>query len=260
MEVVGAVASIITVLQVTARVVSVCYDYQSGIRQYPKDIVKITHELQSLRNVLERLADLAQSGDDLTSVALPTLDSLNGSGGPLEICEGELKQLEVKLAPARGRLKQVGRAMMWPLTEKDVHKTLAILARQRGLFQLALTADQTTMTLAIKTVTSRTEENLKALTQRFQVMALDQRNEQILQWLAAPDPSSNQDKACQTKQRETGRWFVESANYINWKTQQSSFLWLYGIPGCGKTILCSTVVEDIASKCPVGVRNVLAYY
>ena len=257
---VGAVASIITVIQVTARVVSVCYDYQSGIRHYPKDIVKITHELQSLRNVLERLADLAQSEDDLTSVALPTLDSLNDSGGPLEICEGELKQLEVKLRPARGRFKQVGQAIVWPLMEKDVQKTLGILARQRGLFQLALTADQTTMTLAIKAATSRTEENLKALTQYFQVRTLDERNDRILQWLAAPDPSSNQNKACQTKQRETGRWFIESANYLNWKTQQSSFLWLHGIPGCGKTVLCSTVVEDIASRCQVGGRKVLAYY
>ena len=260
MEVVGAIASIITVIQVTARVVSVCYDYQSGIRHSSKDIVNITHELQSLRNILERLADLAQSEDDLTSVALPTLDLLNASGGPLEICEAELKQLEVKLAPARGRFKQVGRAVMWPLTEKDVQKTLAMLARQRGLLQLALTADQTTMTLAIKTATSRTEGNLKALTQYFQVRALAERKEQILQWLAAPDPSSNHNKACQTKQRETGRWFIESANYINWKIQKSSFLWLHGIPGCGKTVLCSTVVEDIASTSHVGGRKVLAYY
>ena len=260
MEVVGAVASIITVIQVTARVVSICYDYQTGIRHYPKDIFRITHELQSLRNVLERLADLAQSEDDLTSAALPTLDSLNNSGGPLEICEGELRQLEARLAPARGRFKQVGRAIVWPFVEKDVQKTLSILARQRGLFQLALTADQTTLTLAIKTATSRTEEDLKALIQCFRSMALDERNEQILQWLAAPDPSSNHNKACQSKQQGTGRWFIESANYINWKTQQSSFLWLHGIPGCGKTVLCSTVVEDIASRCQVGSRKILAYY
>lgn len=260
MEVVGAVASIITVIQVTARVVSVCYDYQSGIRHYPKDIVTITHELQNLRNVLERLADLAQSEDDSSSVAFPALDSLNDSGGPLKICEGELKQLEVKLVPARSCFKQVGRAMIWPLTEKDVQKTLAILARQRGLFQLALTMDQTTMTLAIKTATSRAEENLKTLTQCSQIMALDERKQQILQWLAAPNPSSNHNKACQTKQRETGRWFIESANYINWKTQKSSFLWLHGIPGCGKTVLCSTVVDDIASTCQVGGGKVLAYY
>ena len=116
------------------------------------------------------------------------------------------------------------------------------------------------MTLAIKTATSRTEENLKALVQRFQVRVSDERNERILQWLAAPDPSWNHNKACQTKQRETGRWFIESANYINWTTLQSSFLWLHGIPGCGKTVLCSTVVEDIASRCQVGGRKVLAYY
>ncbi len=81
MEVIGAASAIITVIQITATVVSICFDYQSNIRQYPKDVVKITHELQNLRNVLERLADIANSPEDSTSIALPTIDSLNHSGG-----------------------------------------------------------------------------------------------------------------------------------------------------------------------------------
>ena len=260
MEVVGAVASIITAIQITATVVSICYDYQRSTRHYSKDVIKITHELQSLRNVLERLADIANPQDDSKSVALPTLDALDASGGPLEICKVQLKQLELKLVPAEGRLKQVGRALMWPLKEKDVQKTLAILARQRGLFQLALTADQTTLILAIKNVATRSEETLITLTQSFYAVALEQRINQILQWLAAPDPSSNHNKACQTKQRETGRWLIESLIYINWKRQRASFLWLHGIPGCGKTVLCSTIIEDTASMCQAGGRNILAYY
>ena len=260
MEIVGAASSLITVIQITGAVVSICYDYQSGTRHYPKDVVKITHELQSLRNVLEKLVDIVNSQDISTSIALPTLDSLNQSGGPLETCKVELKQLELKLAPVEGRLKQVGRALAWPLREKDVQKTLGTLARQRGLFQLALTADQTTMSLAIKHVTSRTEGNLAALTQMFQAVAIDERKDQIFQWLAAPDPSSNHDKACQTRQRETGHWLLESLNYINWKDQHASYLWLHGIPGCGKTVLCSIIIDDVASTCQTSGRNVLAYY
>ena len=260
MEVVGAVSSIITVIQITATVVSICYDYQSGTRHYHKDVVKITHELQSLRNVLESLADLASSWDKSTSTSFPALDMLNGPGGPLETCKVELKQLEVKLVPTRGRLRQFGRAIAWPLKEKDVRKTLDTLARQRGLCQLALTVDQTTMTMAIKDVTSRNEENMMILNQRFRAMALEQRDEQIIQWLAAPDPSSNHNKACQKKHHETGRWLLESPKYIHWKNQQTSFLWLHGIPGCGKTVLCSAIVKDIASTCQAGGCGILAYY
>ena len=261
MEVVGAVSAIITVVQITAKVVSICYAYQSGTRHYPKDLIKITHELQSLRNVLERLTDLAQFQDDSTLMALPTLpDMLIDSGGPLDVCKRELEQLQARLAPARGRLDQVGRALRWPLMEKDVQKTLNILARQRGLLHLALAADQTTMTLEIKNATSRNEESLLALNKRLRAIELGQRSEQIVQWLAAPDPSSNHNKACQSKQRGTGRWLLRNWNYISWRNQRASFLWLHGILGCGKTVLCSTVIEDIASRCHAGGRNILVYY
>lgn len=117
MEVIGATSAIITVIQVTATVISICYDYRSSTRHFPKDVVQITHELQSLRNVLERLADIANAPDDLNTIALPTLESINVSGGPLEICRVELKQLELKLAPAESRLKQIRQALVWPLKE-----------------------------------------------------------------------------------------------------------------------------------------------
>ena len=262
MEVVGAASAIITVAQITASLVSVCYDYQSGCRHYPKDVVTITHELQSLRNVLERLADIVNSQNSSGSIALPTFDSLNVSisGGLLERCRVELKRLALKLAPAEGRLQQAGRALTWPLKEKDVKETLGTLARQRGLFQLALTMDQTTTTLAMKTAISKNVDHLVALDRHSHAVALKRRKEQIFQWLAAPDPSSNHNKACQIKQRETGRWLIGSTSYIKWKEQRSSFLWLHGIPGCGKTVLCSTIIEDIASTRQNSSRHVLAYF
>lgn len=260
MEVVGAAASIIAVVQITGTVISICYDYQSGIRHYSKDVVKITHELQDLRNVLERLADMANSLEDSTSKVLPTLDLLNQSGGPLETCKAELELLELKLTPPGGRLKQIRRALIWPLKEKDVQKTLDTLARQRGLFQLALTTDQTEMTVAIQQVASRTEEMMTALNERSQAVTVDRRNHQIVQWLAAPDPSSNHNKTSKIKQPGTGQWLLESSEYRKWKSQPASFLWLHGIPGCGKTVLCSTIIDHVASVCLVQSTHRLAYY
>lgn len=32
---------------------------------------------------------------------------------------------------------------------------------------------------------------------------------------------------------------------MKWKTKENSFFWLHGIPGCGKTVLSSTIIEDL---------------
>jgi adenylylsulfate kinase-like enzyme len=69
--------------------------------------------------------------------------------------------------------------------------------------------------------------------------------DKIHKWLAAPDPSSNHIDALGTRQATTGSWFIGSPKFANWKRNPNSFLWLYGIPGCGKTILASTIIQDL---------------
>ena len=64
--------------------------------------------------------------------------------------------------------------------------------------------------------------------------------------------STNQNKARQLHQQGTGTWFLESNDFVNWKTNPHSFLWLSGFPGTGKTVLSSTIIaaleKDIMSS------------
>jgi hypothetical protein len=46
----------------------------------------------------------------------------------------------------------------------------------------------------------------------------------------------NHNAACKKHKPQTGNWFIQG-KYSQWKETPSLFLWLYGIPGCGKTIL-----------------------
>jgi hypothetical protein len=73
----------------------------------------------------------------------------------------------------------------------------------------------------------------------------EERLVKICSWLLAPDPSTNYHKAHKQRQAETGLWLLESAKFAEWKESAASRLWLYGIPGCGKTILSSTVIEHL---------------
>ena len=45
------------------------------------------------------------------------------------------------------------------------------------------------------------------------------------------------------RHKDSGEWFLQSAAYQSWNETSSSFLWLYGKPGCGKTVLSSTIIE-----------------
>jgi hypothetical protein len=70
----------------------------------------------------------------------------------------------------------------------------------------------------------------------------------------------NYQKALKQRQADTGRWFLESDQYVKWKTNAASFLWLHGIPGCGKTILSSTILQNVYQYCANDPGKVVAYF
>jgi hypothetical protein len=78
-------------------------------------------------------------------------------------------------------------------------------------------------------------------------------------WLSAPDPSVNFEKALRLRHPDTGLWLLESDLYKGWKANASS-VWLHGIPGCGKTVLSSTVLEDIHELTRNDPCKALAYF
>ncbi|XP_014554045.1 hypothetical protein COCVIDRAFT_106056 [Bipolaris victoriae FI3] len=82
----------------------------------------------------------------------------------------------------------------------------------------------------------------------------------ICSWLSAPDPSTNYHKAQKQRQAETGLWLLDNASFTKWKATPASRLWLYGIPGCGKTILSSTVIEHLLQHCYSDASMVTAYF
>lgn len=77
------------------------------------------------------------------------------------------------------------------------------------------------------------------------ILARDSRDEKVRQWLSPPDPSSNYNEALAKRHAGSGRWFLSSWRYKQWKQKPKSLLWLHGIPGCGKTILSASVLEDL---------------
>ena len=68
-----------------------------------------------------------------------------------------------------------------------------------------------------------------------------------VEWLSPSDPWSNHAAARRSYHPGTGEWLLQSLDYKRWKSSLSRHLWLAGKAGCGKTVLCSSVIEDIQS-------------
>ncbi|KAJ6572494.1 hypothetical protein DFH09DRAFT_1362444 [Mycena vulgaris] len=70
-------------------------------------------------------------------------------------------------------------------------------------------------------------------------------DDSIRSWLKAPDARTNHNTARFLHDGHTRSWLVRSFEYKSWKTTSSSLFWINGKPGAGKTIICSTVIEDM---------------
>ncbi|EIM86386.1 uncharacterized protein STEHIDRAFT_110908 [Stereum hirsutum FP-91666 SS1] len=111
-----------------------------------------------------------------------------------------------------------------------------------------------------------TNRNVKKIMERQEDAQEQKLREKIRNWLSPPDPSTNHEfnraaRRGQEAGQETGHWFLRSPGFIAWRDERSSRpLWLYGKPGNGKSVLCSTVIDNIKAHCKVKPSSALAYF
>lgn len=82
-------------------------------------------------------------------------------------------------------------------------------------------------------------------------MFTEQSREKILEWLTVVDPSGYHNTISAMREKHTGLWLDKSPEYRAWKNDQGSspLIWFHGIPGAGKTVLFSHIVEDVRTHC-----------
>ncbi|KZP14977.1 hypothetical protein FIBSPDRAFT_896191 [Athelia psychrophila] len=83
---------------------------------------------------------------------------------------------------------------------------------------------------------------------------------EVCLWLAAADPSRNYHAARETNHAQTGSWFICGKAFARWKAVPDRPLWLYGSPGCGKTIISSSAVEYMIRHCKEQPSSACAYF
>jgi DNA replication protein DnaC len=69
--------------------------------------------------------------------------------------------------------------------------------------------------------------------------------ESMIRWISPADVARFHETAQRRHEGGTGEWLLNGSHYAHWKTSAQPLCWINGKAGSGKTILCSTVIDDL---------------
>jgi hypothetical protein len=132
-------ASVIAVIDMSAKITSLCFQYSIAIRDAKKDIERVQRKVGDITRVLEKAKELLDGRD---KARLPATHTLFAS---LKECLQELEDLKTELEPGKTRkaMTRFGvRALKWPFTSKQVEKIVSRLEGYEQTFTLVYQVDQ----------------------------------------------------------------------------------------------------------------------
>jgi t-SNARE complex subunit (syntaxin) len=137
---VGEAASIIAIIDLSAKVSSLCYRYSVEVKGAKADIEHLQLEVNQTKDVLQEAQKLLKRPEKSSLLAS---QKLNHS---LDDYFLQLVELQKKLEPGSTRkaMSRAGiRALKWPFKAKEVEKVISRLERYKQALCLALEIDQT---------------------------------------------------------------------------------------------------------------------
>ncbi|KAF2681098.1 hypothetical protein K458DRAFT_392325 [Lentithecium fluviatile CBS 122367] len=231
MDGLSGAASVIAVVDISAKVASLCYQYSVEVKHAKSDIERLYRKVNDTKTILKKLQQLLEKQDESQ---LPTTRTLSDS---LQKCFQELTKLEATLqanlkpSSFRKAMKPLGlRALKWPFKSKDVEKTVQNLEKYGHTFSLALQVDQTVLVsdisqkLDLTKLPIATGASFDAHTEEHSARCLPNTRTELLKTIRG--------------------W----ANNKDGKT----IFWLCGMAGTGKSTIARTAAQSFAEAGQLG--------
>lgn len=140
MEGLAGAASVIAVIELSAKIASICVRYSLAVKDAKDDIDRFQREINSITDLLKHVKSMLERPDHTQLLTSTTLKD------GLSSCSKQLLELATTLDPGRRRkvMSSFGlRALKWPFKTSEVEKVIHKLERCKQAIVLALQVDQT---------------------------------------------------------------------------------------------------------------------
>ncbi|KIJ46871.1 hypothetical protein M422DRAFT_249614 [Sphaerobolus stellatus SS14] len=256
--------------RISSKIISAKEDERNAIEELQQDIQYFTRIIPELDALIREAA------------ALP--GNLGQECSRLEVCLREcntvLQQFVDEFQQPISKRIQLLRRFTWPLKNEQRRKNLLnLIERQKASIKLepflknpraqqdASTTIQSTVIntqstiMAIQPTVLDTQTTVCAIQDTLLDTVLNTHDaalatqselskQKIMEWLDVKiDVNSNFDRARLKCHPGTGQWFLKSAEFTRFRQSDGGLcLWLYGMPGCGKTILSGSIIAELRAE------------
>jgi hypothetical protein len=261
------------------------------------DRERLRTQLQACENVIHLLQDDYHS--DASPTWIQSMDRLAEPGKPLDCL---LKALE-SVAPKLSDGNMLKTALKWPFKKDEVETLMKVVDQSITLLLVALNNDSGRLLHSLNKQFGDQKAWIEELTQKVQTLGQDgqiqmqtltdklsgieiahvntqsgidrlnsgqekresfKQRRDILNWLTKHDHLQHQSYIFSNRLENTGEWFLRSDQYRTWIHAPNQTLMCRGVPGAGKTVLTSIVVEDLRTfsleKFNIGVAFIYCDY
>ncbi|CAG8125818.1 unnamed protein product [Penicillium salamii] len=151
-----------------------------------------------------------------------------------------------------------------PIAEQQLQKLKQALQEESSTVEKWANATQARLARELAAAQLARIDDLLDISKDMQSRALSAEEDKQLVWISSAvysDLNSDLKRKLQKRRSgETGSWLLHTKQYEDWKHTPGNILWLPGVVGCGKSVLCSTVVQDIEEYCEASSSRIMAYW
>ena len=251
-------ASCVGILSFGLSVTHSVLEFYQTVRSSRRDVQSLCESVEAIHRILDTVRKTIER-HGVQDNAAAVFDHIKA-------CRAGLDRLTKKLDKIRQGMSQKGlrsvaSTLQYPFRESTIAKLKEIVTMDlmnnlsmaitvlnldvSNLNHRAVLSDLSSTNSSLNSMRRETQSNfanvqhtVSNITTTMAAHQIEDRRDKILRWIAPSDfVAETHIGACKQREPQTGNWFLQDLRYQEWKNRPGTVLWLYGIPGCGKSIL-----------------------
>jgi hypothetical protein len=238
-------ASIAGLITLAEGVFNTTLSYCKGVKHAPKEITAFSTQISLLSGTLYRLSLLTRRLDSNAA-------GLDIKHEHIYECQKLLERIKKKLSKqshdSEGsighNMKQIVRRLDWPLSKPEITEIMTQISQMTSTFDLALSVENMNTVLSLSEDIGTIKTELKRRQEVEVRIELDMARQMVINFFEPISPRQNHEMSLKLRYEGTGLWLTKGDDLQSWLKSPDGHLWLHGIPGAGKTILASAVIQS----------------
>ena len=241
-------ASIAGLVTFTDAVFRRTFDYVKAVKGAPNELSALITAMGALSGILHNLSLIASQleGEPFNSTI-----HANHIHSCLQTVDKVKRILDRFESSSEPHAMKTMKRLKWPFSGTEVKDLCKEIEGHKTTLSLALTADGLSSLLQtlsrqndLQSGINGIESELKRKREVETRVTMTKERRKVLAWIQPHDPHQNHEMNATLSYPETGRWFIESDEFKSWLRCPGARLWCYGIPGAGKTVLTSSIIQE----------------